>query len=297
MIDIIIPCYNSSKTIIGTLYSIINQTIMDKVFVYIIDDCSDDDYTDIYNLFSKYIKLEILKLDRNSGPGIARQYGMDHSNNEYIIFIDSDDTFYSNNSLEVMLNRIQSDDMVFSRMFHEATGNYEYHDGCLHGKMYRRSFLKKYNICFNKVRSHEDNAFNQICLTVAKICYINDVTYNYNYNKNSITNNEDKVKSMNNYVDSMTWALKKVASFNENDLNKYTTTIFIISTLLYCYFNYLTNPSIYNFMLKKLTLIKKMYYEYINFIPRNEYIRIYNNFHYNVIPDLTIEEFLNKIDK
>ena len=71
---------------------------------------------------------------------------------------------------------------------------------CLHGKMYRRSFLERNNIKFNNLRSHEDNAFNQLCLICAKsVIYLDDIIYRYNNTKDSITNTEDDIKSYKTY--------------------------------------------------------------------------------------------------
>ena len=52
MIDIIIPAYNAHNTIKKTLISICMQTVKDKINVYIIDDCSNEDYKEIINIFS-----------------------------------------------------------------------------------------------------------------------------------------------------------------------------------------------------------------------------------------------------
>jgi glycosyltransferase involved in cell wall biosynthesis len=65
--SVIIPCYNSSKTIIETLKSLANQTYKDFEIV-ISDDCSND------NSLEKISKLKIknLKLIKNN---INRGYG------------------------------------------------------------------------------------------------------------------------------------------------------------------------------------------------------------------------------
>ena len=91
MIDIIIPAYNSSDSIIGTLASIAIQRIKDKAKIYIIDDCSSDDYSKVLSLFEDKLDITYIRLDKNMGPGYARQVGIDSSNSEYIVFIDSDE--------------------------------------------------------------------------------------------------------------------------------------------------------------------------------------------------------------
>lgn len=119
MIDIIIPAYNAHKTISKALLSICMQTVNDKINVYIIDDCSDHDYKDIINKFKDRINIIEYKLDKNSGPGVARQYGLDHSNGEYIYFLDADDMFIDIYSLETLLKNIKNNDIICGNVYYD----------------------------------------------------------------------------------------------------------------------------------------------------------------------------------
>ena len=111
MIDVIIPAYNAHNTIYDTLYSISYQSISDLLNVYIVNDASVKDYSEIVDFFSNFINVKELKLDKNSGPGVARQYGIDNSNSEYIVFIDSDDVFSSTFSLSTLYKKIKNDNL------------------------------------------------------------------------------------------------------------------------------------------------------------------------------------------
>ena len=64
MIDIIIPVYNSGKNIARSLNSVLDQVNYKDINVYIVDDCSTEDYKDIINHFSKYLNITYLRLDR-----------------------------------------------------------------------------------------------------------------------------------------------------------------------------------------------------------------------------------------
>ena len=100
MIDIIIPAYNAHEHIKCTLVSVAMQTIKDKVNVYIIDDGSKKNYNKIVELFKDKINIKELTIEKNSGPGVARQFGIDSSDGEYILFLDSDDLLYNKFSFE-----------------------------------------------------------------------------------------------------------------------------------------------------------------------------------------------------
>lgn len=96
-ISVIIPCYNSSKTIIRALNSVINQSKPPKQ-VIIIDDFSEDrDLTlDLLNRFEHNINIEITILlnDKNFGPGYSRNRGWNISKHKYIAFLDADDIWH-----------------------------------------------------------------------------------------------------------------------------------------------------------------------------------------------------------
>ena len=91
ILSIIIPFFNSEKTINRTLDSILKMKKSELTYffeVIIVDDGSKN----IFKLDKTYEKLDI-KLFRisNSGPMSARCYGINKSSGEYIYFCDSDD--------------------------------------------------------------------------------------------------------------------------------------------------------------------------------------------------------------
>ena len=193
MIDVIVPIYNSRKTLFYTLTSIKLQTIINKVNVILVDDCSDEKYDDIISEFSD-LKIKYIKLEKNVGAGLARQKGIENSNGEYIVFIDSDDLFYNSYSLYELYKKISYGYDLVCGLTYELKRNFLIcNNGSLHGKIYRRSFIKNNNIEFNDTRYHEDNFFhNMVLLCNPKQRKIEDIVYIYNYNKESLTNIDDK---------------------------------------------------------------------------------------------------------
>lgn len=73
MIDIIIPAYNAHNTIRETLNSIKKQNKIEKINVYILNDASDENYQKIIEEYTPYIKIKEIEIEKNSGPGVARQ--------------------------------------------------------------------------------------------------------------------------------------------------------------------------------------------------------------------------------
>ncbi|MBR4890254.1 MAG: glycosyltransferase family 2 protein [Clostridia bacterium] len=67
--------------------------------VIIVDDCSTENYSEIYNEFLN-LNLTILRPEKNSGPGVCRHMGVDKAVGKYITFIDSDDRFIDSTALQ-----------------------------------------------------------------------------------------------------------------------------------------------------------------------------------------------------
>lgn len=189
MIDIIIPIYNSGNTLEKTLMSLKLQTLIDKINIYLIDDNSIENYDELLNKY-KDMNINYLKLDKNVGPGQARQKGLEISNGEYILFIDSDDLFYDSDSIKKLYNEIiKGYDYVIGITYEEKRQIEIYNSSDLHGKIYRRKFLEDNSISFNKTRIHEDNYFNNLVLLCNPKEYeLLEKVYIYVDNKDSITN-------------------------------------------------------------------------------------------------------------
>lgn len=248
MIDIIIPIYNSRKTLPYTLLSICRQSIKEKIRVLLVDDCSSDSYDDIIEKFSDEIKIKIVSLNNNSGPGIARQYGMEHSRSKYICFVDSDDLLSSIDSLEMLYKEIEKGyDMVYSSVYHEDQDTVFQPLGDLHGKIYRRKFIVDNNIKFNNTRYHEDNAFNNLVIVHgAKVNFLDLVTYDYIYNGDSTTkkNMSKAFERLEIYIDNMKYVVKTA---EEHKCKKELISDYIYRK--YGYLNYISN--IYDLEKKK----------------------------------------------
>ena len=64
--------------------------------VIVVDDCSTDNSVDAAKTFLYRENYYITHTEKNSGPGIARNIGVDKSIGKYVLFLDSDDCLDSN---------------------------------------------------------------------------------------------------------------------------------------------------------------------------------------------------------
>jgi glycosyltransferase involved in cell wall biosynthesis len=193
MIDLIVPAYNANSFISNLLYSVAAQTISNLINVVIVDDCSKKNYDDIVEKFKNLINIQVVRTKKNCGPGAARQLGLENSNSKYVVFSDADDIFYNCFSIETLYNTIENEnkDVVSANFFEEIpNGSYLEHGEnaiWLHGKIYRRQFIKDHDMFFNDTRANEDTGFNKLALLFSDFYYISDYVYIWKCNNTSIT--------------------------------------------------------------------------------------------------------------
>lgn len=169
MIDLIIPTYKNKQGLHNTLQSIPSETLS-YFTITVIDDASNLSYADIIEDFSF---INFIGLVKNCGPGMVRQYGIDHTCEPYIMFIDTGD--YCRKEINNIFDIIKNNEIVdmFSWRFSCQDNISKEDNNMLHGKVYKREFLKKYNICFSELGSYgnEDIGFNQLCKLILSNYY------------------------------------------------------------------------------------------------------------------------------
>lgn len=335
-IDVIIPAYNVPDNIIfRCLASIACQDIVKDVEVTIVDDAStEQNYAEVAKNFESIMKINILRYETNGGPGVARQYGIDHTQNGYMTFIDADDTFNGSLSLKALRNGIEMNNGiycmcvgVFDEIHEMDVPAYEApvlmpHEQdmiWMFGKLYRRSFIDKYNIHFHESsRANEDNGFNTLvrlcCNDHEQINFIPAHVYYWHENPNSITRINDceysyggsKRDSFYGYVENMIFAIKeakKRAPYNG------FITMWAVSCMLNIYEYYIECYAranehaennwkwcqrYYNEIYKDLekNISDDIFAQQYNEMMRNAYIGDKLN---GIIPCMGIYEFLDKL--
>ena len=234
-VDIIIPAFKAQNTILRTLSSIACQSILNDIEVTIVNDaCPNGDYKKFVDMFSPYMKIKEIKMETNKGPGQARQFGIDNTSNEFFTCIDADDTFSGTLAIETLRTGIQ-----LSPTIQCCVGTFmEIHPDLqlvphmqdmvwMFGKIYRRDFIKRYNIRFNETRANEDTGFNT---KVRLLCsnnkneivhWINEPVYYWHEKIDSITRINNGQYSFDQsfcgWTDNMIEAIqfeKKIQPFN-----------------------------------------------------------------------------------
>ncbi len=107
LISIIIPVYNVSEYIARCVDSVLSQSYRDLELI-LVDDGSTDGCGQICDLYqNKDARVRVIH-KKNEGLGMARNMGLDVCFGEYVMFVDSDDTLFSD-AVRVLYDRIVSD--------------------------------------------------------------------------------------------------------------------------------------------------------------------------------------------
>jgi glycosyltransferase involved in cell wall biosynthesis len=321
MIDIIIPAYNSHKTIIKTLASIAMQLNKDEIKTTIVND-GGKDYKEIVNTFSKIMNIQEIGYKENKGVGYARQYGIDHTSEEFIAFIDSDDTFRGATSLSMLakvLNNTNSKFVIssFVQMGKEAGQQAPVSPNLvwLFGHMYRRNFLKEHNIRFTSTGSNEDVGFNSQCSLIARHemgdeggKVLNVPTYEWHYNESSITRKGNNDYEYGICTPGYIYNLHnsyKVAQREGVTIKEMANGILETAFSCFIYYNVALAKGVSEDVLKVIEdLSRAFYYDYYKqaqpFISEDEYKNIYSasmkakqQHTQGVIFKITLEDFVN----
>lgn len=91
MVSVIVPTYQRANSVVKAVSSILEQEFKD-LEVIVVDDHSSDTTRDIIqNLQNNDSRIKYLYLEKNGGPGGARNAGVAAARGEFIAFLDSDD--------------------------------------------------------------------------------------------------------------------------------------------------------------------------------------------------------------
>ena len=94
-VSVVIPAHNSQSTIARALQSVFAQTERPHE-VIVVDDCSTDDTCSIVRSIASNapFPVHLIVLDQNVGPSQTRNTGWNAATQDFIAFLDSDDTWH-----------------------------------------------------------------------------------------------------------------------------------------------------------------------------------------------------------
>ena len=216
-VSIIIPVYNSDRYLRECLDSVINQTLKDIEILCVNDGSTDNSLSILEEYAQKDARIKIINQE-NKGQSVARNRGLDIALGEFIAFIDSDDTFLSDNALETVLNNFTHDvDFVNFGIFlniepdvktkikdkdvnPKLSGKIKICENIMYqtpvyvwNKIFRKNIIDKYSLRFPDGLLFEDCVFTYSYLALSNYgYYLNDKFYSYLIRKGSTMNSLNK---------------------------------------------------------------------------------------------------------
>lgn len=217
--SVIVPVYNGERHIDKCITNLLAQKSLEyELEILIIDDCSVDSTSSIIAQYTnKYKEVIALSTTTNSGPGIARNIGIEFATGDYLMFVDSDDTlsknallkidtfikeqedkldiisydFVYNEQSDIKVSKVGRDDFIsLEKNKKELIDDYLslHMDGSVIYTLISKDLINKNNIKFHK-GIHEDVDFLfKIYLNTNKRAILNFPLYIKNNRKNSIVN-------------------------------------------------------------------------------------------------------------
>lgn len=220
LISIIIPVYNSNIHLRRCLDSVLRQSY-ENIEIILIDDGSTDTSPQICDEYShKYDNIKVFHIP-NGGASLARKYGIDMAEGDYLAFVDSDDYIapdyisamydaltrygtkvsccgvrivYANENFEFnksLSSVILEKDELMTRFF-----NYEFWG--LYGALYYRSVFE--TIFSPKATLSEDYLIKtQIFLKERRIALVESPLYVYEKHEGSLSNTKLSSRAFEEY--------------------------------------------------------------------------------------------------
>ncbi len=221
-VSIVIPVYNAAQYLDSCFECVCGQTVEDIQIICVDDGSTDDSLEKLIKYANSDDRITVIR-QNNSGPGTARNRGIDNADGKYIYYVDSDDLI-DKDAIEKLLNRMREDDLdliisdgdAFSddaedepKQNYHRTGNY---NGVFSGidmlcemekhgeyrvapwmQMASTEFIKKYDIRFPEGILFEDNVYSLRVMTKAeRVGYLGEPVYKRRVRAGSVTTSETR---------------------------------------------------------------------------------------------------------
>ena len=211
--SVIIPVYNSQPTLKRCIDSVLNQSYQDFEVLCCYDDCADGSKEMIYEYCKKDGRVRFIQ-GRKKGLSGVRNDGIKAAAGKYILFLDSDDSFFPNALFRVKqeFEERQCDIVVFGTKVIARDKNADewyykalttpdvfypqYTVKALLGEdsarpfvwrnAYQKAFILNHNLNFDEeCQVGEDHVFQMCAFPNAGngISYISDTLYSYSCNR------------------------------------------------------------------------------------------------------------------
>ena len=129
LISVIVPIYNTEKYLVECVESLRKQTYS-NIEIILVDDGSTDASIEICDEFAEKDSRVKVFHKKNEGVAVARNFGLQQSNGQYVVIVDSDDVAVDR-MIEVLYTQIKEKDADIAvgnyYIYDESDGNFYYY--------------------------------------------------------------------------------------------------------------------------------------------------------------------------
>lgn len=230
LVSIIIPVYNVEEYLDRCIRSALSQTIR-NIEVLIVDDGSTDSCPEICDDWAKHDRRIRVIHCSNGGLSFARNVGLDNSNGQFVLFVDSDDYLEADACEKLMTHISPGVDIVIGACKRIEMGKVEYfkHTNLEEGglycakdymiksiqkcewyapvwlNLYKKSFLVENNLRFKEGVIFEDLEFiPRLFLAEPLVLFCGYAFYNYVIRDDSITTSGSMARKRETIIEILT---------------------------------------------------------------------------------------------
>ncbi len=304
-VSVIIPVYNSEKTLVSCIGNLVHQTLTDIELLFVNDCSTDNSLSILKNCSSQFPDIvHVLSTQENLGAGGARNLALEMAKGEYIGFVDSDD-LADTTMFEKLYQMAVSEnyDIVDCGFYYQSkdisilyTADEDTHfltdikrnhlicgGGYLWSKLIRRELIEKYHLRFREHVILEDMDFLMYLFAVSSnIGNLHEVLYIYKDSPSSASKEKDMEKYCNNIMQAMIAIYEKMhilPNYSNIKLSVEYSIIQLYSYGINCCLKYRRSNNT-SLILKYLSQLRHLKRDYISIDYKN------NPYVQKKIPDL-----------
>ena len=95
LVSIIVPAYNEQVNVVNTLHNLLKQDYPNYDIILVDDGSTDDTFKEVTRAFAGHERMQLLTKP-NGGKASALNYGIAHTQAQYVVCIDADTQLYHN---------------------------------------------------------------------------------------------------------------------------------------------------------------------------------------------------------
>lgn len=232
-ISVIIPIYNMEQYLPQCLDSMLRQTLGNEIELVCVNDGSPDNSLWILRQYEDKYKNIVIVNQLNSGVGVARNNGIKAASGEFIAFMDPDDYYLEDDSLEQLYIAAKENNVlicggsfsedhgswirkewpgIYEKYTFKEDGVISYHDYQFdygyHRFIYNRQMLIENNIFFPPyIRFQDPPFFVKAMITAGKFYAMKKITYCYRFGHQKLKWDEHRVSHvLRGFIDDLRYS-------------------------------------------------------------------------------------------